>query len=170
MNRALVLPYALMLLLIVGISCSTSKGLNNAIDNKYDLELGVIAEDKVDNFINRVTQRYGYDIARNEKYSTLGGFYIESYWTVREPFGDERSLGYESIHTQLIFKSKLVTNRTSTMNYSTAFYEVDVEIRQKGKKLSGLDYVKFSFTKEGKDYAKNLAYELKDYITGTLLQ
>lgn len=170
MKRSLVVTSQLILLLLVGMSCSSSKGLNDGIDNKYDLELGIIAGDKVDNFVNRVTQRYGYDIARNERYSTIGGFYIESYWTNREPFEDERSLGYEAIQTQLIFKSKLVKDRTSTMNFSAAFYDVEVEIRQRGKKISGMDFEKFDFTDKGKDYVKNLAYEFKDYITGTLLQ
>ncbi|MFY0683970.1 MAG: hypothetical protein JXR20_05405 [Balneola sp.] len=170
MNNRLMITFKLFILLIVGVSCGSSSGLKDGIDNKYDLELGVIAEDKVDNFVNRVIQRYGYDIARNEKYSSMGGFYIESYWTEREPFADERSLGYEAIQIQLIFKSKLSRDRSADISYNTAYYDVDVEIRQRGKKISGMDFEKFSFTDEGKDYVKDLAYELKDYITGTLLQ
>lgn len=162
--------YKASFLLLILISCSSSKGLKDGIEDKYDLELGIIAEDKVENFLNRVSQRYGFEIARNEKYSSLGGFYVESYWEDREAFEDEKSLGYETIQNQLIFKSKLAKDRRGDLSYNTAYYEVEVEIRQKGKKISGVDFERFSFTVQGKNYVKDLAYEFKDYITGTLIQ
>lgn len=157
-------------LFLLMISCSSSGSLENSIDNKYEMEIGTIASDKVDNFLNRVTQRYGYEIARRENYSTLGGFYVETYWKERESLDDEKELGYEKIQTQLIFKSKVAKDRRSDLSYNNVYYEVEVEIRQRGKKISSLDFEKFEYTDKGKDFVKDLAYEFKDYITGSLIQ
>jgi hypothetical protein len=162
------LTFAILYLLM--ISCSSSNSLDSRIDNKYELEIGTIASDKVDNFLNRVTQRYGYEIARRENYSTLGGFYVETYWKEREAFDDEKTLNYEKIQTQLIFKSKVAKDRRSDLSYNSVYYDVEVEIRQKGKKMSSLDFEKFEYTSKGKDFVKDLAYEFKDYITGSLIQ
>jgi hypothetical protein len=36
--------------------------------------------------------------------------------------------------------------------------------------MSSLDFEKFEYTSKGKDFVKDLAYEFKDYITGSLIQ
>lgn len=170
MNKDLMATYGLILLLMVVISCGSSNGLKDRIDNKYNLELGIIAEDKVDNFLNQVALRYGYEIARRENYSNTTGFYVETFWKQRLPFLDEQKKNIEQVNTKLIIKGKLIRNRTSTLSLSEVFYEIDLEVLQKGREKFKNDFVAFSFTNQGYDYVKDLSYDLKDFVQARLIQ
>ena len=133
------------------------------------MKLGNIADDRVESLTNRVNGKYGFQISRNEKVSSLGGLYIETYWTDREPFEDEKTLGYDRIQNQLVFTTKVLKSRTGSLSLESKYHEISVTIYQQGRKMYTDEYERFNFTTSGKEYAKDLAYALKDYVTGSLM-
>lgn len=152
-------------------SCSSSlKTANSRIDNSYKLELGILAEDKVDVFLNQLTQRYSFELARNEKTSNISGFYAETYLRERQPFLDEKREGIVIIFNKVIVKGDLIRNRTSTLSMTSVYYEIEVEIIQEGKMIDSEDILPFSFTEKGRNYAKDLAYDLKDLVRARIIQ
>jgi hypothetical protein len=153
------------------INCSSSSNTkNNSIDNTYKLELGILAGDKVDDFLNQLTQRYGFELSRNENTSNISGFYAETYLKERQPFADELSKGLGTVFNRVIVKADLVRNRTSTLSLTDLFYDIDIEIIQEGKKVNSEDILPFNFTDQGYDFTKDLAYDLKDLIQARIIQ
>lgn len=163
MNK--IFQYSLFLLVLSGCRITDSK-----IDNKYKSELGIIAEDKVEDFLNQVSQRYGYELSRKENYSNISGFYAETFWKLRVPFEDERKKNIEEVNTKLIITGKLIRNRTSTLSLTEVFYEIDLEVIQQGKELFKDQFYAFSFTEKGYDYVKDLSNNLKDFVEARLIQ
>ncbi|MEQ8577948.1 MAG: hypothetical protein RIC57_07880 [Balneola sp.] len=158
------------LLIFLLAACSSTKNSSSDVKNSYSLELGDIAEDKVENLFNYLTQRYNFEISRKDNYSSTTGFYAETFWKEREPFDDEKELGISKVQVKVILTSKVARGKTGEFSASAVSYEVDSEVIQQVLKVGSSDFVPFTYTDKGKDYVKNLSYELRDYVRGTLLR
>jgi len=162
--------FLLILSLILFTGCKSISDVKGSIDNSYKLELGIIAEDKVDNFINEFTYRYSFEIARDDNISNISGFYKDTYWRTRLPFDDEASLGFEDIYNKVIIKGSVIRNRTSTLSLNQVYYEIDIEILQEGKRRFTGEVIPFDFTEEGKEFTVNLARNLRDIVEAKIIQ
>jgi|AntRauTorcE11897_2_1112592.scaffolds.fasta_scaffold23091_2 hypothetical protein len=153
------------------LSCSSSSSLKNGIDNTYSKELGYMPVDKVNNFLNQVlVQRQRFEISRNEQYSASSGFYVETFWKERDAFESEKELGYSKVQVQLILTSKAERGKSATSSISSVVYVVDGKVTQQGLNSSTNQYEDFTFTREGKDYVKDILNDLKDFISGSMLR
>lgn len=120
--------------------------------------------------MNQVVQRYRFEISRRDEYSSSGGFYIETFWKEREVFEGEKELGFSKVQVKLILTSKAERGKSDQISIANVVYDVDSEIRQQGFNQTTNEYEDFSFTTDGKDYAKGILNALKDFIESSFMR
>ncbi|MDZ7715738.1 MAG: hypothetical protein U5J95_05945 [Balneolaceae bacterium] len=154
---------ALFLLGITFFLGGCSAGLNSGIDNTYTLTLGDAEEQGVQEVVTRLRNNHHYEIERNDTY-TSGESRVTTYWKKSPPFSKDPNYKAQQVETRII----LTTRLRSSQGYRLFRIKFQGEYRAlMPTETGGSEFQKMPLTEEAEDYFKDIAYDLKDQVSGS---
>lgn len=165
LNQVFRIAYNSLFIIVISLAitqCSSSNLTTN--NNTYTLSLGDVEESGFQQLVRRVENIYHYELERNEQYRSSEAF-IRTFWKKSPPFSDDPTFKAEQVETRLILRSKSKNSQGYRM-YSIKFigeYRALMSMKDGGK-----EFQKIPLTQEAEDYFKDIAYDLRDRVRGSI--
>lgn len=163
-SKSIDLRYLLILIVSLTLAHCSSSNMTSIGSNTYNLTLGDVEEEGFQELVNRIQNIHHYEVEREEKYGSSEAF-IRTYWKKSQPFSNDPTYQAQEVETRIILRARSKT-RQGYQLYSVKFIG---EYRALLPTENGEpEFQAAELTPEAEEYFKDLAYDLKDRVQGSI--
>ena len=158
------LRYLLLIAVSLILAQCSSSNMTSIGSSTYNLSLGDVEEEGFQKLVTRIQNIHHYEIEREERYGSSEAF-IRTYWKKSQPFSKDPTYKAQEVETRLILRSRSKTRQGYKM-YSVKFIG---EYRALLPTEEGeMTFQAVELTPEAEEYFKDIAYDLKDRVQGSI--